>query len=578
MGWLTDLFTNSSSVATCLFVLSLVVASGMMLGRVRLFGIRLGVAGVLFSGLIFGHFGLSPDPETLEFSREFGLILFVYAIGLSVGPGFLNALKAQGLPLNLLAASVVLLGVLLTFMIHWVAGIDLPIAVGIFSGATTNTPSLAAASQALRDHPPSLELATSALAQAGLAFGGDAETALAEVVKLPSLGYAIAYPFGVVGIILSILILRAVFKVNPVDEARALHDSLQSQRPKVERLNLRVTNPNLEGLKLKQIPGLIGLQVTVSRIWQQDHLFVPGGDTVVHVGDVMLAVGTPESLEQVRIVVGERSSIDLMQAPGEVTYRWAVVTHDHVVGETVDDLHLADRFGVQITRIRRSEVEMPMMAGLRLGLGDQLLIVGRKDSVEAVAKRLGDLPKELEKTDLVPLFVGIALGVSLGMLPISLPGLSSQVKLGLAGGPLLVAILLSSVGRVGPWIFRLPAAASHVLREMGIAIFLASVGLRSGDRFVESLTNGDGMWWLGAGVLITTLPLLIVGAVAHWVMKLNYPTLVGVLAGSMTDPPALAFANAQTESELPAIAYATVIPLTMILRVLAAQGMVLWGT
>ena len=502
----------------------------------------------------------------------------MYAIGLSVGPGFLNALKAQGLPLNLLAASVVLLGVILTLLVHWVAGIDMPIAVGIFSGATTNTPSLAAASQALRDHPPSLELATSALAQAGMAIGGDPETAIREVVKLPSLGYAIAYPFGVVGIILSILILRAVFKVNPVDETRALYDSMQSQRPKVDRLNLRVTNPNLEGLKLKQIPGLISLQVTVSRIWQQEQLFVPGGDTVVHVGDVMLAVGTPENLEQLRIVVGERSSIDLMQAPGEVTYRWAVVTDDHVVGETVDNLHLADRFGVQITRIRRSEVEMPMMAGLRLGLGDQLLIVGRKDSVAAVAKRLGDLPKELEKTDLVPLFVGIAPGGQLG-------DAADLVARAIERGQVGVG-RRTAVGRDFAQLHRsgrpldLPIADGGEPRAAGDGDRdLLGVSRPAWRRpVVESVTSGDGVWWLGAGVLITTLPLLIVGAVAHWVMKLNYPTLVGVLAGSMTDPPALAFANTQTESELPAIAYATVIPLTMILRVLATQGLVLWGT
>ncbi|TVP94434.1 MAG: transporter [Planctomycetaceae bacterium] len=577
MHWIAELFTDSSSIATCLFVLAVVVAIGLMLGHVRILGLRLGVTGVLFSGLLFGHFGLTLDPTALEFGREFGLILFVYAIGLAVGPGFLSTLRAHGLPLNLLAACVVLLGVLVTLVMHRVLGIDMPIAVGIFSGATTNTPSLAAAGQALRDHPPSIEVAVSSLAQAGMAIGDDPHNLIGETVKLPGLGYAIAYPFGVVGIILSMLILRWLLRANPVEEAKSLHEQLQSQRPRVEHWNLRVTNPNLNGMELRQLSGIVGSRIVVSRIWHDDHVTVPGEHTLIHTDDVLLAVGTPEHLERLRIVVGERSELDLMLVPGEITYRWAVVTHHELVGRTIDDLHFAERFGVQLTRVRRTEIEMPMMAGLRLGLGDRILVVGRREAVEAVAHQLGDLPKELERTDLVTLFMGIALGVLLGTWPIGLPGVSSEIRLGLAGGPLLVAILLSSIGRVGPWAFFLPPAASHVVREMGIAIFLAAVGLRGGDRFVDSLINGDGLWWVLAGVFITIVPLLIVGGIAYRLMKLNYATMVGTLAGSMTDPPALAFANAQTDSELPAIAFATVIPLTMILRVLAAQGLVLWG-
>jgi putative transport protein len=580
MEWLHQSGSETPSVASSLLVLALVIATGLMIGRLRIAGVRLGAAGVLFSGMIFGHFGWSLIPELLEFTGDFGLILFVFAIGLTIGPGFFNALRAQGLKLNLLAASVVLLGVLLTVTINRVAGIEMPIAVGIFTGSTTNTPSLAAAAQTLRDHPPRPEASRRALAQAGVDVGDGDAIDVAEVAKLPGLGYAIAYPFGVIGIILSMVLMRILFRVDPIGEAKSLDESLQSKRPRLERLNLRVTNPNLNALTLGQIPGLAGAngsQVVISRMLRDEVVTVPHRSTEIRLGDVLLAVGTPEQLEQLRIVVGEPSPIDLMEIRGEVSFHWVVVTRAELVGKSLDELHLDDRFGVQITRVRRSEVEMPPLAKLRLAMGDQLLVVGRRDAVTAVAKRVGDLPKELERSDLTPMFAGIALGVVVGSIPIWFPGASAAVKLGLAGGPLLVAILLGSIARVGPFVFYLPRPASHILREMGIAIFLATVGLRSGDRFVASLTQGDGMYWLLAGIIITTLPLLIVGGIGRWALKIDYPTLVGVIAGSMTDPPALAFANEQTDSELPSVSYATVVPLTMILRVLAAQMLILLG-
>jgi len=582
LGWLNLTVSEQSplSVAASLLILSLVVASGLMLGRVRIWGVRLGAAGVLFSGMVFGHFGRALPSELLEFTGDFGLILFVFAIGLAIGPGFFNALRAHGLTLNLLAAGVVLLGAGLTVGINRFAGIEMPIAAGIFSGATTNTPSLAATVQTLRDHPTSPAVARRALAQAGIVAPDDDALAVAEVAKLPGLGYAISYPLGVVGIIMSMLVMRIILRVDPAGEALRVEEGLQSQRPRLERKNLRVTNPNLNGLTLCRIPGLAssdGTQVVISRMLHDNSLSVPHASTPIHVGDVILAVGTTAQLDQLRIVVGEWSSLDLMDVPGEIHFRWAVVTNSAMVGRTLDELHLADRFGVQITRIRRSEVEIPPVPSLHLGLADQLLIVGRSDAVAAVAKNIGDLPKELERSELAPLFAGIALGVIVGSVPIWFPGATAAVKLGLAGGPLLVAILLGWIGRFGPWIFYLPRPASHILREMGIAIFLATVGLRGGDRFVASLTQGDGVWWLLSGVVITVVPLLTAAAVGRFLLDIDYPTLVGVIAGSMTDPPALAFANEQTESELPSISYATVVPLTMILRVLAAQGLVLFS-
>lgn len=565
-----------------LLVLAMVVASGLMLGQIRFFGVRLGAAGVLFSGMIFGHVGWSLPTDLLEFTGDFGLILFVFAIGLTIGPGFFNALRAHGLTLNLMAATVVLLGVLLTVVVNRFAGIEMPIAVGIFSGATTNTPSLAAAVQTLRDHPPSPEATRRSLAQAGVSVGEEDATPVSptEIAKLPGLGYAISYPLGVVGIIASMLVMRVLFRVDPVKEAAAIQESLQSQRPNLERRNLRVTNPNLEGLMLCHLPGLSGpsgSRVVISRMLHGEDLSVPHSSTQIHVGDVLLAVGTADQLDQLRIVVGEWSSIDLMEIHGEITFRWVVVTHPHMVGQALDELQLNDHFDVQVTRVRRSEIEMPPVPQMRLSMGDQLLVVGRSDMVASVAGKMGDIPKELERSDLAPLFAGIALGVLLGSIPIVLPGTTAPVKLGLAGGPLLVAIVLGSIGRLGPWIFYLPRPASHLMREIGIAIFLATVGLRGGDRFVASLVQGDGAWWLLAGVVITVVPLLIVATIGRYFLRLDYPTLVGVIAGSMTDPPALSFANEQTDSELPSISYASVVPLTMILRVLAAQGLVLTG-
>jgi putative transport protein len=565
-----------------LLVLAMVIASGLMLGRIRFFGVRLGAAGVLFTGMIFGHIGWSLPAELLEFIGDFGLILFVFAIGLAIGPGFLNALRAHGLTLNLMAGAVVLLGVLLTAGVNRFAGIEMPIAVGIFSGATTNTPSLAAAVQTLRDHPPTQESTRRSLAQAGVALDEDSQSDLTqtEITKMPGIGYAISYPLGVVGIIITMVVMRILFRADPIKESLAIEESLQSQRPKLQRRNLRVTNPNLQGLMLCQLPGLSGHDgspVVISRMLHGEELSVPRGSAEIHVGDVLLAVGTAAQLDQLRIVVGEWSSVDLTEIHGQIMFRWVVVTRTEMVGRSLDELQLNDQFDVQITRVHRSETEMPPMPQMRLGMGDQLLVVGRSDMVAAVARKMGDVPKALERSDLAPLFAGIAAGVLLGSIPISLPGFSAPVKLGLAGGPLLVAIVLGSIGRLGPWVFYLPRPAGHLMREIGIAIFLATVGLRGGDRFVASLIQGDGIWWLLAGVIITTLPLLIVATIGRYLLKLDYPTLVGVIAGSMTDPPALSFANEQTESELPSISYATVVPLAMILRVLAAQGLVLSG-
>lgn len=555
MPWLVDLFT-SESIAQATLILSVVVGLGLALGSLKFRKLGLGIAGVLFAGLIVGHIlgkaQIHINKEVMEFAREFGLILFVYTIGVQVGPGFFDSLRRQGLALNLMAAAIVLLGVMTAVGVHRLGGVDLPVAVGLFSGATTNTPSLAAAQQALKDVPGVTEAAA----------------------KMPGLGYAVAYPFGIVGIILTMLMVRGLFRIDPARELELLNALNAAQRPSLRTVNLELRNPNLDGLPLRQIPTLAESGVVISRVMQNGQAHAARGDMVLGSGDVLLAVGPPDKLEQLRLIIGQESSVDVKSAPGNVVSRRVVVTHNGALGRTVDDLDLRGRLGVNVTRVSRAEIELPPH-DVRLQFGDRLLVVGDPDAVQKAAFELGDSVKELNHPQIVPIFVGIAVGVLVGSYPLHLPGVPAPVKLGLAGGPLIVAILLARVGRIGPLRWSLPISANTVLREVGIALFLACVGLRSGDKFIETLVAGDGLFWMGMGALITLAPLVLVGLAARAIYRVNYLSLCGLLAGSMTDPPALAFAGSITGSDAPNISYATVYPLVMLLRVLSAQLMVL---
>jgi putative transport protein len=561
MDWLTALFRDQTTVAHAVLSLSLVAATGIALGSVRLRGVGLGVAGVLFSGLIFAHFGLRIEHEVLEFVREFGLILFVYTIGIQVGPGFLASLRRHGLPLNLMAAGVVLLGAGVTLAIYYTRldRADLPVAVGLFSGATTNTPSLAAAQEAIRsvDH----------------AWWPDA-AARDLALKRPGLAYAVAYPFGIVGIIIVMLIVRGTARINLDHEAELLAAAAHRDTPTLRTMNLEVTNPNLHNLKLRDIPTLGESGAVISRILHAGKPSVARGDTVLHLGDVLLAVGPPEALERLRVVVGVESHTDVKSVPGNLTSRRILVTRPAVLGKSIQELDPLSRYGVTVTRLQRGEVELPVRPGLRLLFGDSLVAVGDPDDLAEMARDYGDSPKRLNIPHIIPLFVGLALGVIVGSIPLSLPGVPAPVKLGLAGGPLLVAIILSRVGNIGPLVWYMPVGANMMLREIGIALFLACVGLKAGDQFFATLA-GPGLSWLIYGALITLLPLLAVGLIGRLMLKVNFLTLCGLLAGSMTDPPALAFAGAMTRSEAPSVAYATVYPLVMLLRVVAAQTLVL---
>jgi putative transport protein len=552
MDFLSDLFTVDS-VAHTMLIIGLVASLGLLIGSVRIFGVNIGVAGVLFAGLAFGHYGLSINDHVLEFVKEFGLILFVYTIGVQVGPGITDSLKRQGLPLNLMAAAVVVLGVIMTLAVSKAGAIDIKAAVGLYSGAVTNTPSLGAAQQALKDIP-------------GITPADS---------RLPGLGYAIAYPFGVIGIILTLLIIRALFRINIAEEREALSRIQTGGAPAAIEDDVEVTNPNLDGLRVRDIPGLASSGVIVSRIMSGGAQVVAHPESLLKLGDVLHAVGPESKLREFRLIVGRKSEVDLKEMPSELVIRRILVTKQSVLGKSIDELDLIGRYGVRVTRVSRADIEFMATSDYRLQFADTLLMVGEEQAIRRAADELGDSAKKLNHPQLVPMFVGIVLGVIIGSWPISIPGMPAPVKLGLAGGPLVAAILLSRLGRIGPLIWYMPISANFMLREVGLVLFLACVGVRVGDQFVATLTQGDGLIWMAWATLITLVPVLTVGIVARAVYRVDYPSLCGLLVGSMTGAPALSFATDLTGSEAPNISYATVYPLVMLLRVLSAQAIVM---
>ncbi|MFA5138705.1 MAG: putative transporter [Elusimicrobiota bacterium] len=536
----------AQSVAYAVLLISLVAALGLALGNIRVRGVNLGIAGVLFAGIAFGHLKVTVDAGVLEFLREFGIILFVYTIGMQVGPGFTASLKKDGLRLNLLAGSVVVLGTALTLAMTCFFGIDGAAGVGIYAGAVTNTPSLAAAQQALKD-----------MGRVG-----------AEVIQRPGIGYAVAYPFGILGVILTMLLLRRRTSAEELSAASAAQESV------LNVLNIEVENQNLEGLPIEKIPALESLGVRVSRVLHDGALGVAHPETRLHRGDVLLAIGPKDKLEELCLVVGKKSEKDLKSLPSRISSSRIIVTRKEVLGKTVRELGLEERYGVVITRAARADIEFLATADYAVQFGDAVLAVGEEEDIRKVADLMGNSGRSLTHPQLIPVFVGIALGVLVGQFPIRIPGMPVPVKLGLAGGPLLVAIALSRIRRIGPLSWYMPISANFMLRELGIILFLACVGLRAGDRFVDTLLHGDGLLWMACGSVVTLVPILAVAAFARLRMKMNAMTLFGLLAGSMTDPPALSFANSLAPSSAASIAYATVYPLVMLLRVVSAQVLI----
>jgi putative transport protein len=540
-------------VAHAVLALSVVAALGLALGSLGFRSVRLGAAGVLFAGLMLGQAGLHIDLNILEFVRDFGLILFVFTVGLQVGPGFFSSLKSHGLRLNVLASSIVLLGGLMVVAFRFLFHFSLPTVAGLFSGATTNTPSLAAgqaALQNLKGLPPNSS-------------------------DLLGMAYAVAYPFGVVGIILTMLLVQKTFRVDlkkTADEADA-EAQIDSRIP--DYIDLDVTNPNCEGIAIRDLPFVTESGVVFSRLLRNGKVVVPEDDSVLHVGDSVRLVGLRPRLSEFETVLGKKSRVNLKEVSNELTTERLHVTKREVLGKSLGELNFEHHFGTVGTRINRSGVEFAANDSVHLQFGDSLTVVGPQEGVARVGELIGNKVDALNHPHVLPVFVGIMLGVVLGSLPIALPGMPAPVRLGLAGGPLLVALCLSQVGRLGPLIWYLTPGANLALREIGIVLFLACVGLKSGGRFLEMLFSQSGLAWLGAGALLTFIPLALVGFTARAFFKIDYPTLCGVLAGSMTDPPALAFASSMTKSDRPLVAYAAVYPLVMILRVFLVQILVL---
>ena len=554
MNWLEAL-EKTNEVAHAVLVLCVVSIAGFAIAAVKIRGIGLGGAGVLFAGLFFGHFGWKIEHNVLDFAREFGLILFVFTIGLQIGPGFFASLQRQGLALNVCAAAIVLGGAGLAALTVPLLGAKPFAAAGLFSGSTTNTPSLGAGQEAISEVP----------------------NATAEDKAMPALAYAVTYPGGVFGIIASVILLGKLFRVKQEAELEAFENERRSQIVPLHRRNLEVTNPNLDGVRVNQIPGLHDQGVAVSRLKSlgSNEIRLATDDATVQVGDILLAVGTEEALEKFQRIVGRVSPVDLMESPGRVEFRHLLVTRKEVLGKSLRQLALETLCGVVVTRIQRGGVEITARADFRVEFGDSLQVVGDAKGLDEAAALVGNSRKELAHTHFLPVFAGIALGVILGLIPIAMPGLPVPVRLGLAGGPLVAAIVLSWLGRIGSVVWYMPSGANLALRELGIVLFLACVGLKAGSRFMDTLLSQDGPIWLLSGLCITVVPLLVVGIFARIILKMNFVVLSGLLAGSMTDPPALAFANTLIKSDAPSVSYAAVYPLTMLLRILCAQFIVL---
>ncbi|MDD2313683.1 MAG: putative transporter [Proteiniphilum sp.] len=553
MDWLIELITGTG-IAHSIMVLALVISVGLLLGKVKVFGISLGTTWILFFGIFLGHLGLEIDHNVLHFLKEFGLILFIFSIGMQVGPSFFSSFKQGGITLNLLAAGVVFLGVITTWIIHVVTGIPIATMVGILSGAVTNTPGLGAAQQTYTD------------------ITGTVDPNIATA-------YAVAYPLGVVGIILSIVLFKYIFRINFAKENSELDNESESKLTEANMFSLQVENPAIFGKNIRDIKHLIDKEFVISRLLnaRTQELVVPQTLTVLNEGDKVLVVTNLKNIEVIEVFIGKRIEMgreEWNKLDSQLISRRISITKSAINGRSIGNLRLRNLFGVNITRVNRAGVDLIADSRLQLQLGDRVTVVGSEESIANVEKFLGNSLKRLREPNLISIFVGIALGVIVGSIPFIIPGIPQPVKLGLAGGPLIVAILLSKFGPKYKLVTYTTMSANLMLREIGIAIFLACVGLGAGENFVETVING-GYMWIGYGAIITVLPLLIVGVIGRKACKLNYFTLMGLIAGSMTDPPALSFANATAGNDIPAVSYATVYPLTMFLRVITAQLLIL---
>ncbi|EKB4841997.1 putative transporter [Escherichia coli] len=542
-----------SDIALTVSILALVAVVGLFIGNVKFRGIGLGIGGVLFGGIIVGHFvsqaGMTLSSDMLHVIQEFGLILFVYTIGIQVGPGFFASLRVSGLRLNLFAVLIVIIGGLVTAILHKLFDIPLPVVLGIFSGAVTNTPALGAGQQILRDLGTPMEM-----------------------VDQMGMSYAMAYPFGICGILFTMWMLRVIFRVNVETEAQQHESSRTNGGALIKTINIRVENPNLHDLAIKDVPILNGDKIICSRLKREETLKVPSPDTIIQLGDLLHLVGQPADLHNAQLVIGQEVDTSLSTKGTDLRVERVVVTNENVLGKRIRDLHFKERYDVVISRLNRAGVELVASGDISLQFGDILNLVGRPSAIDAVANVLGNAQQKLQQVQMLPVFIGIGLGVLLGSIPVFVPGFPAALKLGLAGGPLIMALILGRIGSIGKLYWFMPPSANLALRELGVVLFLSVVGLKSGGDFVNTLVNGEGLSWIGYGALITAVPLITVGILARMLAKMNYLTMCGMLAGSMTDPPALAFANnLHPTSGAAALSYATVYPLVMFLRIITPQ-------
>ncbi|MDD2436604.1 MAG: putative transporter [Massilibacteroides sp.] len=554
MEWINELLWGQG-IAHSILLLSVVIALGILLGKIKIFGVSLGITMVLFVGIIMSHFDFTINHEINHFFKEFGLILFVYSVGLQVGPGFFSSFKKGGITLNMLATGIVLLGVTVTLVIHYATGIPMSTMVGILSGAVTNTPGLGAAQQAY----------------------SDVHGAVDDTIAL---GYAVAYPLGVVGIILSVLAIRYIFRISMEKEQQAIREEDEHSNNGAKAVSLVVTNPNVFEKSISDISDKMGHGAFVaSRVWRHSNkrIEIAEANTILHENDKVFVITTEQEAPAIIERIGDVIDMERKQwirLESQLINRRILITNTHLNGKKLGELQLRKLYGINITRIGRSGVELLATPSLALQVGDTVNVVGTDSAVASVEKLLGNSMKRLNEPNLMTIFIGIGLGMVLGSIPFTFPGIPQPVKLGLAGGPLIVAILLSRFGYKLKLITYTTQSANLMLREVGITLFLACVGLGAGEKFVETVVNG-GYAWIGYGFLITIIPLITIGLIGRYFFKLNYLTLMGLLAGSTTDPPALAYANATAGNDAPAVSYATVYPLTMFLRVLTAQLLIL---
>lgn len=555
MNWLQDLLTNPNSIAHIVALYAFVIAAGVLLGKIKFFGISLGVTFVLFVGILAGHFGFTGNPAILSFLQDFGLILFVFCIGLQVGPSFFSSFKRGGITLNLLAVGIVFLNIAVALILYFAlqGRIDIPMMVGILCGAVTNTPGLGAANEALQQlHYQGPEIA---------------------------MGYACAYPLGVMGIILSMIIIRYICRVDVKQDSEEIQKEEEANpHMKPYTISLKVQNEALSGKTLSQVQNFLARDFVCTRIIQDGHMITPNANTVLRLGDRMFLVCAEDDSEAIMAFIGPKIEQDwdaTNQQDKPMVSRRILVTQPNINGKTLGELHFSSMYGVNVTRVNRSGMDLFAARQLRLQVGDRVMVVGPQDTIERVANLLGNQLRRLDHPNIVTIFVGILCGILFGSLPIAIPGMPTPVKLGLAGGPLIISILIGRFGHKVKLVTYTTMSANLMLREVGLVLFLASVGIKAGENFVQMVVEGDGVLYVGIGFLITFIPLLITGIVARWHHRVNYFTLMGLIAGSNTDPPALAYANQIAGNDAPAVGYSTVYPLTMFLRILTAQLLVL---